>query len=267
MAEALRHYWTPNFQPLRCNQRLGQAMARVFVAPCGPQCWPPHSPGLVDAIMNRARSSTPGPDGLPHRAWAAACEEAWKGIADLIAAIARGDRPPQTLNRSLGVLLLKGRCAHDPKDSGQRTRHAAGTRPLTLKHSDARCIASMVARPVDVALRREAPHAQQGFIGDRSTLVNIVALESAARIATLATRDASWLRLRSRSPLPSRTAEPQPKSHRRPPPPTHPRRLPATTPSAPPAALARPPARAAAYRAEHADAVARPHHRRHEPHR
>lgn len=69
--------------------------------------------------------------------------------------------------------------------SGARNRTAGATRPLSIKNTDARCVAALVGRPLDGYLPVAAPPTQQGFIGGRTTARNIVLLDVVARIESL----------------------------------------------------------------------------------
>lgn len=80
----------------------------------------------------------------------------------------------------------------DPAGALGLYRRASDTRPLAIKSSDARAVAAAVARPLDRALRVAAPDEQQGFISGRSTLRHILALDVAARRASLAAAGRPW---------------------------------------------------------------------------
>lgn len=79
-AEALAAHWSSTFVPAATDRWLTGGLARIFIHPHHQDEWPTPTAAGSGRHLGRAKSSAPGPDGLPYRAWAAAVPDAWAAL-------------------------------------------------------------------------------------------------------------------------------------------------------------------------------------------
>lgn len=79
-------------------------------------------------------------------------------------------KAPPAVGASLAAFLPKGARAEDNITSGRRDRSPDATRPLSIKNSDCKTIASVLNAPLRAPLPQDASRMQGGFIRGRSTI-------------------------------------------------------------------------------------------------
>ena len=88
---------------------------------------------------------------------------------------------PLEFNASLTIFLPKG---DEAGDAVGLVRDPANTRPLALKNSDNKIIATAVNSRIKSVVSRHSNKIQRGFIQRRNFVTNIVELDTYARITT-----------------------------------------------------------------------------------
>lgn len=86
-------------------------------------------------------------------------------LAEVVRAVAAGDRPPPCFNQAWLAMLPKGTEATETRQ--QVARSARALRPLVVKNTDAKAIASAVARTMRKIVSAKAHGAQSGFVARR----------------------------------------------------------------------------------------------------
>lgn len=184
--------------------QLGAAWGRVFSQPPGdPDArrsllaehsvdWgcgsiPPPSAQDFERAAARASPTASGPDGVPYVVWAVPNCGAGALLSDVFFELASGRRPPLWFNRSLGVFIPKG---DDEGDDEGPVRAAGDTRPLSLRNSDSKVLASVVNHKVAGPAALAAHPSQRGFIRGRQLTANIVELDTHSRAASFLARRA-----------------------------------------------------------------------------
>ena len=130
----------------------------------------------------RARDSLPGADGLPYAAWLAAGEtgaEALEAGADWMASGGVMDPSFNIVFQCFAPKSSEGPCdggVRDPKE----------LRPLGLKNTDNKLIASVFTWSLATVLSHGASRLQNGFVPGRQLLQNPVDLDARARAFGLA---------------------------------------------------------------------------------
>lgn len=165
------------------DRRLAGAFIRTFM-PRMPS--PPRAATSCEdfaAVLRRAPPSAPGPDGLPYSARCNAGPAAIAALHSLHMHIA-SRRCTSSLRGLCGSFLPKGSAAGDSERSGRRDRRASGTRPLALCNTDRKAAAGVINGPRRHQLREHSPISQCGFIQGRTTTMQLIALETAARCET-----------------------------------------------------------------------------------
>ena len=94
-----------------------------------------------------------------------ACPRALDDLAAVGTEIAMGFPPPSNLNDHLMAFLPKGSEEADLAEGA--TREAASTRPLALKNTDAKLLATGVNDKIKGILALHSPKSQRGFLPGR----------------------------------------------------------------------------------------------------
>jgi len=178
--EALRQAWQPVFDEKAIDEDLALHTARTWCRDFGFDQCPPPDEAVFAEIINRAKNSSPGPDGIPFIAYKASGPRATKTLFLTGLEIASGVAPPIPYNDAIQIFAPKG---EDELDSELVSRAPADTRPLALKNSDNKVIAGAYNWAVRRQVSKKANHLQRGFIVDRQLLDNVIDLDSHARIA------------------------------------------------------------------------------------
>lgn len=143
MVQHISQHWGPIFRAPPTSERAAEEFCAQWA-----RRWPdldllPPTPADFVQVARRAPRSAPGLDGLPYGVWRAAGLQGAEIRCDLTAAVIDGVAPPLGLNASLLVLLPKGSAPEDA--DGRVERAASNLRPLCLKNSDAKLIASTMS--------------------------------------------------------------------------------------------------------------------------
>lgn len=189
----LQSYWAGQFQPRHINERLSLAMARTFVHPTDASAWTTPSPAAIRASLRRARDTAPGPDGVPYSDWKNAGPRAHSVLARLLVRMTAERAAPARFSDAIAAFLLpKGAAPHDPPNSGQRARRPENTRPLALKHTDCKTVASTINFLIRNAMKVWTVPQQRGFVATRGPLQLVVRLETLARTLSMEAMDSEW---------------------------------------------------------------------------
>lgn len=140
--ERLQAHWAEHFAYTPVDVRLAQALTRRFgLTDVNVGELP--TAELVQLRLRRCRRSAPGPDGIPHLAWRSAGRLGAHVIARALHAILAGGKPGRTMNSKYLICIPKG---VRPEEGSVIARAASQTRPLGLKNTDVKVMASCVAR-------------------------------------------------------------------------------------------------------------------------
>lgn len=181
----LREYWGRQFVPVATDRRLVGAFARVFSPKLsGLPMAEPRVEDVTEALEH-ASPSAPGPDGLPYTAWLRGGVPAAHVLLLLHQSMASSGVAPPAFGASVAVFLPKGAQESDELMTGRRDRMASSTGPLALYSTDHKKIAAVASQPLRQRLPRSGPRMQYGFVRGRTTITQIVGLETAARRDTI----------------------------------------------------------------------------------
>ena len=149
-------------------------------------CWEPEEESMKVAV-GCATESSPGPDGIPYRAY-----KIFPGAAHILFKVAIlmlsvGDVClPDGFNSAFLCCLPKKPSFTDPRLGPVFT--AEGTRPLSIVNTDNRLIASFFRIHLEGIFSRWVSAAQRGFIRGRSMLANIIDVDLQAMKISLSSR-------------------------------------------------------------------------------
>jgi len=182
-ARALSEFWSPVF----AEKAIDETLARQVLSACQPPCncallEGSVLPGEVADFLARVKDSGVGPDGIPYSAWEAGGEDAALTLSGVANTMCETAVPPHRFNESLTVLPPK---STKPTDQERVIRPADETRPLSLKNSDNKTVAGVVNNRFAGALFNWSDAAQRGFVRGRQGLMNIVDIDTYARIVTM----------------------------------------------------------------------------------
>ena len=178
MAAALRAHWGPIFSAKMVPQeKLDEFLDRVGVRfPEAPLPIP--SEADVRFALTKARPSAPGPDGLSYRAWRAVPQQVTV-LHNLLLHLFAGHHVPEHLNDSIFAFLAKGT---EPTDVLDCVRSPGATRPLSLRNTDTKVLASAANRHLKPLVSERVHDVQKGFVSGRNFCANIASLDARARI-------------------------------------------------------------------------------------
>ena len=130
-----------------------------------------------------AKSSAPGPDGLPYCAWRRAGKESKRSL-QMVEENLRSEGPvPRDFNFSIAAF-----CPKAPTVTEQLTgaiRAAQDTRPLNLKDASNKVVAGVVNHELKPLLSVSLAPAQRGFVQGRNPSHNVIEVDASAREAAM----------------------------------------------------------------------------------
>jgi len=126
--------------------------------------------------------SQPGTDGLPYSAWKAAGGHGVKALHNCDKSLRQGVLPPPDFNESSAIFVPKGSQPHDPVEV---IREPLQTRPLSLKNTDNKIIVATNVKSLEPQYKQITHRCQNGFVGGRNFLNNLLDLDSAGRIYSM----------------------------------------------------------------------------------
>lgn len=189
---ALCDHWGPIFAERHVDEELADSLIRRHVHPAEGHSIEPPTTTMIRATLRRLRDTAPGLDGLPYSSWRAGGREAAEALRRVISAAATSASFPQGFCDAVAVFLPKGSHASDDDATGRRDRVARDTRPLALLDTVTKTAMSVVNRPLAKLLVGWAPEQQQGFIAGRTTVRNILRLDTRCRILSLRATMSEW---------------------------------------------------------------------------
>ena len=140
---------------------------------------PPPDYWTYQRAISRAPNSAPGPDGLPYSAWRATRDAGIETLRGIDKTLRIGNEPAAGFNNSRMGFLVKG---EDDHDSVSVLRDPMCTRPLNMKNTDNKIIASANCIALNPDFTRITHKTQNGFTHCRNFLNNMVDVDSASRI-------------------------------------------------------------------------------------
>ena len=146
----------------------------------------------VQAAIDRAGASAPGPDGIPYSAWKAlgplGCDVLF-GAADsleqegnleaLQAVFPVDEQGTSAFNAGLMVFLPKK--APQTNELGEEFLRPSELRPLTIVNTDNRLMANALRLRIEPVVNSFVSAQQQGFLGGRSLLKNVTDIDAGMR--------------------------------------------------------------------------------------
>jgi endonuclease/exonuclease/phosphatase family metal-dependent hydrolase len=128
-------------------------------------------------ILNRARDSAPGPDGLPYSAWANSPAHIHDELFTMYAGLLDGEDLPAMFNHCYLACIPKGDA---PGDHVGISRTPEATRPIAMSNALAKLLAMAVNRSLAPVAQQTVLDRQRGFMRGRSITDNILETESMA---------------------------------------------------------------------------------------
>ena len=142
----------------------------------------------IERAARRASNSQPGRDGISHFAWFISGRKAHETLFLVALWLAEGLKMPLDFNDSLTVFPPKNSLQGD---SEEVIRDPFSLRPISLKNTDNKIIASAVNFSISAAIASKACPIQRGFIPGRRALENVLDLDTKARVYSLQAPPAS----------------------------------------------------------------------------
>lgn len=179
MADVVREHWLPVFQAPGEDSAAMREEVKRWATP-----WDFSALALPDEErmtehIRRTRSTAPGPDGVPYAMWKATGTSGARTLRRLLASFADGAKAPEGFNEAWLALLPKG---EEPEDMTEhRVRAAKNLRPLLLKNTDSKIVASALARGLRPILAASVHQTQRGFVMGREMSRNVLELDTYAR--------------------------------------------------------------------------------------
>lgn len=189
---ALQRYWALVFSARQIDESEARRLVDEHIKPIGGEPILPPGNAAVSAALRKARDTAPGPDGLLYSSWRAGGGETATVLRRTLAAAAATGRYPTHFAGSVAVFLPKGASQSDDPHTGMRRRQAGNTRPLALMDTGAKCLMTLLSRPIAERLPAWASPQQQGFIRGRGTLQNVLKLDTSARCLTMRSLELQW---------------------------------------------------------------------------
>ena len=183
-AAALAEAWSATFsKSVTFDVRLAEQILQQHCVPfdCSNVC-PPNVQDYVRSAK-RAKHTSPGLDGIPNAAWSAAGHVGAKTLFLVGGYLMEGYNMPLDFNSSLSIFVPKG---EDPMDDVLISREATDTRPLGLKNSDNKLIGGVQNDKMKPALSKGLCKLQRGFCPDRQLVQNVLDLDTASRVHSMA---------------------------------------------------------------------------------
>ena len=202
-ADVLRRHWGETFRERRVDETLLQEWLNDdAVAPNGLTAAMSRATGDagrwkvrrkdVQAAIDRAGASAPGPDGIPYAAWkalgplgcdilfgAAKCLEQEGNFEALQAVFPVDEQGTSAFNAGLMVFLPKK--APQTSELGEEFLLPSELRPLTIVNTDNRLMANALRLRIEPLVNSFISSQQQGFLGGRSLLKNVTDIDAGMR--------------------------------------------------------------------------------------
>jgi hypothetical protein len=128
-------------------------------------------------ILQRARDSAPGPDGLPYSAWSNAPTHILDELYTMYTDLLSGVELPADFNRCFLACIPKGDAVGDHIGIA---RKPDSTRPIAMSNAVAKLLAMAINRSIAPVAQRTILDRQRGFVRGRSITDNIMETESLA---------------------------------------------------------------------------------------
>ncbi len=174
----LTDHWKPEFARKEIDFEAAKVIADEWIRPMDTSSTTPPTPGDFIRAAKMARSSSTGPDGIPFSAWAASGSTGGDTLAEMDRLARCGHYLPPAFNASIWIFIPK--TSEDMATKGQV--HPGETRPLTVKNSDNKTIASAWLFKLQLPYAARVSKAQNGSVPERQFLQNVVDLDTHARI-------------------------------------------------------------------------------------
>ena len=183
MTEALAQFWAPRFAAKTMDTEAARDLVEDYVNPFDFSTIAPVSPEDFQMAASKSKKwSAPGPDGIPFGAWAVTGDQGAMTLYKVAMALEDGEAPPLWFVESETVTPPKG---DDDLDRFEVTRKAADVRPIALKNSDNKLVASVYNRKISSIAPQHIHPAQRGFVKGRHFVQNILDLDTQARMFSM----------------------------------------------------------------------------------
>ena len=194
MARTLREHWSQVFKKRDTDQQLRQQWINEEDEHI-PVSELRHTPQQIVPLkvfkkaIRLTSNTSPGPDGIPFKAWRKLGHFAAEALHLAFVAITGDDGSKlleedwQTLNESSMVFLPKKPSGITPDNVDLYT--ANNMRPLSITNADNRIICSAVRLHIEPIIAPGVTAMQTGFIKHRSMLANVLDIEEAMLAASL----------------------------------------------------------------------------------
>ena len=180
-SQALANEWQPTFNP----KTIPMQEAEAYLANSSLGTFEGVAdPNPIDflKIIKRAKNRTPGPNNIPDEAWLATKHTSIPILGAYCQHLMRGNQPHEGFNWSGIGFPPKGERS---LDAVEVIRRAKATRPISLKNTDNKIIVGVAVSKLTPAAKINTHHTQNGFVGGRNFLKNVLDLDSVARIMSM----------------------------------------------------------------------------------
>ena len=182
MGTALRMHWRGIFKRRRHHAGLLQTWLKDEFGDMRVPHWQVTRADLRKAIQ-MAPTTSPGPDGMPPRAWKAAGCLAEEVLWDALQVLQDPTRHTEvdtewaSLNESTMVFL--------PKLEEGQIGDASEVRPLNISNGENRILANAVRYGMERVMQDWVSGMQRGFLPGRSMILNVIDVEHGMQVASL----------------------------------------------------------------------------------
>ena len=164
--------------------------------PTASRDWQVRRKDIAKAIKTSGQSA-PGPDGIPYIAWRKSGDLATQILHDaatalqsdqaitLLQEIHGDDTRPENHEFNLGLLICLGKKPHSTHPEHGEVFRPGSTRPLSIVNTDNRLLANAARLRWERLLNPWISPQQQGFLGNRSILKNVLDIDYAAMATAL----------------------------------------------------------------------------------
>ena len=186
--EILNDHWAEVFDSKPVDLSNASPFLDKYVIPLALADIP--SPNVNDYLrmLRSVNNSSPGLDGIPYACWACSGKAAAVTLLQYGQFLCSGGVPDLEFQDSILALPPKGKRLGDLK---KVVRMPSQTRPLNMRNSDNKTIASVFNAKIKHHIAPLVPKSQNGFVPGRQLVQNILDIDSAGRIAALQA-EASW---------------------------------------------------------------------------
>ena len=173
----------------------------------------------IETAIQHSGNSSPGPDGIPFKAWRALGPLGISILYDMATCLETDEAQQHLTNAfhdtepSLGhqynhsILVCLPKKSISTTDDGTKAYSLNNTRPLSIVNCDNRLIASAARNRWESHLTEWIRPRQQGFLSGRSILNNLIQLDTASMITSLTQPDGACILLDFASAFPSISQE------------------------------------------------------------